>query len=74
MHETCCGVLLATRMSERKDALSVMVPIMEEIAGWDAVKIRALFEAHGFVLQDWEKVRTDSLTIRETGVTPPVAG
>jgi hypothetical protein len=55
-----------------EDALSVMVPIMEEIAGWDAVKIRALFEAHGLVLQDWEKVRTDTLTIRETGVASPV--
>jgi 2-hydroxy-3-keto-5-methylthiopentenyl-1-phosphate phosphatase len=65
---------IAKRTILSEDALSVMVPILEEIAGWDAVKIRALFEAHGFVLQDWEKVRTDTLTIRETGVASPVAG
>jgi 2-hydroxy-3-keto-5-methylthiopentenyl-1-phosphate phosphatase len=63
---------IAKRTILSEDALSVMVPIMEEIAGWDAVKIRALFEAHGLVLQDWEKVRTDTLTIRETGVALPV--
>jgi hypothetical protein len=39
------------------------VPILEEIAGWDPSRIRALFAAHGFVLQDWDKIRTDSLTI-----------
>ena len=65
---------IAKRTILSEDALSVMVPIMEEIAGWDAARIRALFEAHGFVLQDWEKVRTDSLTIRETGVASLVAG
>jgi 2-hydroxy-3-keto-5-methylthiopentenyl-1-phosphate phosphatase len=63
---------IAKRTILSEDALSVMIPIMEEIAGWDAVKIRALFEAHGLVLQDWEKVRTDTLTIRETGVASPV--
>jgi hypothetical protein len=46
---------------------------MEEIAGWDAVNIRALFEAHGFVLQDWDRVCTDSPTIRETGAASPAA-
>jgi predicted HAD superfamily phosphohydrolase len=65
---------IARRTILSDDALSVLVPIMEEIAGWDAARIRALFEAHGFVLQDWEKVRTDSLTIRETGAAQPVAG
>jgi uncharacterized DUF497 family protein len=47
--------------------------MMEEIAGWDSTKIRALFETHGFVLQDWAKVRTDSLTIRETVALPHTA-
>jgi len=65
---------IARRTILSDDALSVLVPIMEEIAGWDAMKIRAMFEAHGFVLQDWEKMRTDSLTIRETGAAAPVAG
>jgi len=64
---------IAKRTILSDDALSVLVPMMEEIAGWDSTKIRALFETHGFVLQDWEKVRTDSLTIRETAVVPHTA-
>jgi 2-hydroxy-3-keto-5-methylthiopentenyl-1-phosphate phosphatase len=46
------------------DALSVLVPILEEIAGWGAARIRALFESSGFLIQEWDKVRTDWLTIR----------
>jgi predicted HAD superfamily phosphohydrolase len=57
---------IAKRTILSEDALSVLVPILEDIAGWDSVRIRALFEAHGFVLQEWDKVRTDSLTISKT--------
>lgn len=57
-----------TRIARRtvlgEDALCVLVPILEEVAGWDPQRIRALFGSHGFVLQEWEKVRTDWLTIR----------
>ena len=61
---------IAKRTILSDDALSVLVPILEDIVGWDARRIRALFEAYGFVLQDWDKVRTDSLTISRTGVLP----
>ena len=54
---------IASRTILSEDALSVLVPILEEIAGWDPTRIRAFFEAHGLVLQEWDKVRTDSLTI-----------
>ena len=54
---------IARRTVLSDDALSVLVPILEEVAGWDSPRIRSLFAAHGFVLQDWSKVRTDSLTI-----------
>jgi HAD superfamily phosphoserine phosphatase-like hydrolase len=54
---------IAARTVLSDDALSVLVPVLEDIAGWDATRIRAFFEAHGFVLRDWDKVRTDSLTI-----------
>ncbi|HEU4587550.1 MAG TPA: HAD-IB family phosphatase [Gemmatimonadales bacterium] len=56
---------IARRTILGDDALSVLVPLLEEIVGWNSVRIRALFESHGFVLQEWEKMRTDSLTIRE---------
>jgi len=63
---------IARRTVLSDDALSVLVPILEEIAGLDRRGIRALFEAQGFVLQEWDKVRTDSLTIRQAA--PAAAG
>lgn len=55
---------IARRTILGDDGLSLLIPILEEIVGWDASRIRTFFEAQGFMLQDWEKVRTDSLTIR----------
>ena len=55
---------IARRTVLSDDALCVLVPILEEIVGWDPQRIRALFGSYGFVLQEWEKVRTDSVTIR----------
>ena len=56
---------IARRTVLSDDASSILVPILEEIAGWDATRIRALFEANGLVIQEWDKVQTDFLTIRE---------
>jgi HAD superfamily phosphoserine phosphatase-like hydrolase len=64
---------IAKRTILSDNALSVLVPILEEIAGWDSTKIRALFESHGLVLQEWDKVRTDSVTIRETSAPAPAS-
>jgi hypothetical protein len=41
-----------------------MVPVLEEIVQLDTGAIRAFFGSHGFVLQEWDKARTDSLIIR----------
>jgi 2-hydroxy-3-keto-5-methylthiopentenyl-1-phosphate phosphatase len=57
---------IAKRTVLSDNAASVLVPILEDIVGWDSASIRALFEQHGLVLQEWDKIRTDSLTIRET--------
>jgi HAD superfamily phosphoserine phosphatase-like hydrolase len=54
---------IARRTILSEDALSVLIPILEDLAGWSSTRIRALFESHGFLLQEWDKVRTDSLTI-----------
>jgi phosphoserine phosphatase len=54
---------IATRTLLSDDALSVLVPILEDIVGWDSARIRALFETHGLVVQNWDKVRTDTLTL-----------
>ncbi len=54
---------IARRTILSDDALSVLIPILEDIAGWDSTRIRALFESHGLLVQEWDKVRTDSLRI-----------
>jgi len=59
---------IARRTILSEDALSVLIPVLEDILGWSPPQIRALFDSHGYVLQEWDKVRTDSLTIaRATG-------
>jgi 2-hydroxy-3-keto-5-methylthiopentenyl-1-phosphate phosphatase len=54
---------IAARTVLSDNALSVLVPILEDVAGWDGARIRGFFETHGLVLREWDKVRTDSLTI-----------
>jgi len=54
---------IARRTVLSDDALSVVIPILEEIAGLSSPRIRALFAMHGLILQDWDKIRTDALTI-----------
>ena len=49
------------------DALSVLVPILVEIAGFPRPRIRGFFEEHGVPIQEWDKVRTDWLTIGRPG-------
>lgn len=55
---------IARRTVLSDDALSVLVPVLEDICGWDAPRIRAFFEAQDLLIQDWAKMRTDVLTIR----------
>jgi HAD superfamily phosphoserine phosphatase-like hydrolase len=57
---------IARRTILSEDALSVLVPILEDIVGWDALQVRALFERHGLQIQGWDKVRTDFVTIRDS--------
>ncbi len=57
---------IARRTVLSDDGLSVLVPILEEVVGMNAAAIRAWFESHGFVLHEWEKTRTDSVTIRRS--------
>jgi 2-hydroxy-3-keto-5-methylthiopentenyl-1-phosphate phosphatase len=58
---------IARRTVLGDDALAVLVPILEDIAGWDSTRIRRFFEMHGFMLREWDKVRTDTLTIAPVG-------
>ena len=40
-----------------------LIPILEDVAKWDSAAIREVFEAKGFLIQQWDKVQTDLLTI-----------
>jgi hypothetical protein len=63
-------VPIAKRTVLSDDAMSVLVPILEEIVGWtDPSKIRALFESRGLQIQEWDKVQSDFLTIRKQPIT-----
>jgi predicted HAD superfamily phosphohydrolase len=57
---------IAKRTVVSDNALSVLMPILEDVVGWDTAHIRQLFESYGLILQEWEKARTDWLTIRES--------
>lgn len=62
---------IAQRTVLSDDALSVLVPVLENIIGWNSIRIREFFEGHGFVLREWDKVQTDSLTIRRVATGLP---
>ena len=62
-------VKFITRVANRTvlsdNAMSVLVPVLEEVLRWDSVKIRRFFATYGLTLREWDKMRTDMLTIEE---------
>lgn len=56
---------IARRTVVSDDVLSVLVPLLEDLVGYDAARIRTFFEQHGLVIQEWDKARTDWLKIEE---------
>jgi 2-hydroxy-3-keto-5-methylthiopentenyl-1-phosphate phosphatase len=56
---------IARRTVLSDNALSVLVPILEDILHWTAPQIRDLFASRGLVLRDWDKIRTDWLTFHK---------
>jgi 2-hydroxy-3-keto-5-methylthiopentenyl-1-phosphate phosphatase len=56
---------IARRTVLSANALGVLIPILEEIVGWDRTQIRAFLESQGFVIQEWDKVSTDVVMIRD---------
>lgn len=61
---------IAKRTVLSDNALPTLVPILEEIVGWQRPRIRQLFESYGFLIQGWESVQTDWVTLRPS--VPPV--
>lgn len=54
---------VAQRTVLSDDALSVLVPILDEIVGFKPQEIRGLFETRGLMIHEWDRVKTDWLTI-----------
>src|ERR1051325_4124443 len=59
-----------TRVAKRTvlsdNAMSVLVPVMEDVLRMDSSKIRRYFATQGLMLREWGKMRTDHLTIEES--------
>jgi phosphoserine phosphatase len=54
---------IARRTILSDSAFSVVLPALEDVFGWQSSAIRALFKSYGLPLHDWERIRTDLLTI-----------
>jgi predicted HAD superfamily phosphohydrolase len=65
---------VAKRTVLSTSALAVLAPILEEVAGWERSRIRSFFEANHMLIQEWERVRTDWLTVRPAAGPTPEEG
>jgi predicted HAD superfamily phosphohydrolase len=63
---------IARRTVLSDDAASVLVPVLEDLFGWTSTRVRAFFEAHGLAVQEWEKIRTDAISLCRTAT--PIHG
>jgi predicted HAD superfamily phosphohydrolase len=57
---------IARRTVLSDNAMSVLIPVFEEVLRWDSAKIRRFFTTRGLTLREWDKMRTDMLTIEDT--------
>jgi phosphoserine phosphatase len=64
---------VANRTVLSDNAMSVLVPVLEEVLRWDSAKIRRFFATYGLTLREWDKMRTDMLTIEESTVPVPAS-
>jgi hypothetical protein len=65
---------IAKRTVLGNNAIVVLVPILQKIAGWQRPQVREFLESHGFLIQEWDSVRTDWLTLRPAITTSVPAG
>jgi HAD superfamily phosphoserine phosphatase-like hydrolase len=64
---------IARRTVLSEDATSVLAPVLEDLFGWTSMKIRAFFESQGLAVQDWDKIRTDVITLCRTNPADEIA-
>jgi 2-hydroxy-3-keto-5-methylthiopentenyl-1-phosphate phosphatase len=61
---------IARRTVLSDNAMSVLIPVLEDVLRWDSSKIRRYFATQGLMLKEWGKTRTDLLTIEESSELP----
>jgi len=64
-----------TRVARRTvlsdNTMSALVPVLEEVLRWDSAQVRRFFATRGLTLREWDKTRTDMLTIEESNLQVP---
>jgi len=54
---------IAQRTVLSDNAFSIVLPMLQHLAGWQTAEIRRLFETYGLSLHEWDKVSTDRITL-----------
>jgi len=62
---------IARRTVLSDNAMSALIPVLEEVLRWDSSRIRRFFATQGLMLKEWGKTRTDLLTIKESPLGSP---
>lgn len=57
---------VARRTVLSDDVLGCVIPLLEEILGWDGTRIQSVLEARGLLIRTWDKLRADSLVIQRS--------
>jgi phosphoserine phosphatase len=65
---------IADRTVLSNNALAMLAPILEKIVGWQRPRIREFFGSYGLLIQEWERARTDWLTLRPVIAEASAAG
>jgi HAD superfamily phosphoserine phosphatase-like hydrolase len=61
---------IARRTVLSESALSVLVPVLDQLLGLRSPEIRVLFESYGVTLHEWQRERTDRVTLRLPAEAP----
>jgi 2-hydroxy-3-keto-5-methylthiopentenyl-1-phosphate phosphatase len=64
---------VAKRTVLSDNAMSVLIPVLEDVLRWDSAKIRRFFTTRGLTVREWDKTRTDMLTIGDASETMAVS-
>jgi hypothetical protein len=63
---------IARRTVLSDNAMSALIPVLEDVLRWDSSKIRRFFSTQGLMLREWGKRRTDNLTIDVSPEVPAI--